>query len=108
MTDTANSSNYDTKVLGSELPVLVKFGATWCGPCGVMNPILDELSVDVADRLKIINIDVDESGDVSNSLNIASVPTFIVFKNGQELARRAGSLPKATLLTWVGEALTEA
>jgi thioredoxin 1 len=108
MIDQATSENYNTKVLGAELPVLVKVGATWCGPCGIMNPILEELTKEVADKMHIVNVDVDDSPDVANELNVENVPTFVVFQNGQELGRRVGAVSKQELVIWAGEAITGA
>ncbi len=105
MTDAANSDDFDTKVLGSTQPVLLKVGATWCGPCGIMNPILDELSQELT-NVKIVNVDVDESRDVALDLGVEGVPTFFAIDNGQIVGEPlVGALPKDELMDWFNQAL---
>jgi len=79
--------------------VLVDFFATWCGPCKMIGPILEEISNDRS--FKIVKIDVDESQNLARSYGIMSVPTLLIFKNGQLVDQKTGFLPKEKLIEWV-------
>ncbi len=88
--------NFDDQVLKSDVPVLVDFFAEWCGPCHVQAPILDELASEV-DKAKIAKVDVDESSDLARRYGIRSLPTLLVFKNGEAVARHEGVASKEQL-----------
>ena len=77
-------------VINSSTPTLVDFSAEWCGPCKAMGPILQELAGNVKDKAKIIKIDVDKNQALSAKLNIMGVPTFILYKDGQQIWRESG------------------
>ena len=81
--------NFEDQVLKSNVPVLVDFWATWCGPCHVQAPILDELAREI-DKAKIAKVDVDENPQLATRYGIRSLPTLLVFKNGEEAARHEG------------------
>lgn len=100
MTKSIDSTEFDTKVLGSELPVLMKLGATWCGPCGIMNPIMDELTNDLAGKVDVVAVDVDDSPDIALDLDVLSVPTFVAFSNGQVKGSTVGAMSKKALVEW--------
>ena len=96
-----NDSNFETEVLQSATPVLVDFFATWCGPCRQMLPIVTELADELNGQVKIVKMDVDEAPKTPETYNIASIPTLILFKNGQAVATHNGAIPKAELKNWI-------
>lgn len=77
------SQNFSAEVLNHSGKVLVDFWATWCGPCQMLKPIIDELGTDLKDTIKIVEIDVDAEPTLSSEYNVASIPTVIIFDNGQ-------------------------
>lgn len=91
------TSEFQEKVLKASTPVLVDFFATWCGPCKMMAPVLDELSQDMAGSAAVYKVDVDQEMSLAQQFNIMSVPTMIVFKNGQPVQQFVGVQPKQTL-----------
>jgi thioredoxin len=89
--------DFESEVLVSEVPVLVEFGATWCGPCKVVEPELQALAQEYAGRAKVVAVDIDQSPYLARQLGIQSVPTFLVFHQGRPVTGKAGALKKAQL-----------
>jgi thioredoxin 1 len=89
--------DFEAEVLLSELPVLVEFGATWCGPCKVVEPELLALAQEYAGRAKVVGVDIDQSPFLARQLGVQSVPTFLVFHNGQPVNGKAGALKRSQL-----------
>ena len=87
----------------SEGLVLVDFFATWCGPCKMLAPVLENIDAKGASRAKIIKVDVDEVGEVAASYGIQVIPTLVLLRNGQEVKRQSGYMPEARLLDFIGE-----
>lgn len=89
-----NDSNFEEMVINSQIPVLLDFWAPWCGPCRAVGPIVDEISKDYADRLRVFKMNVDENSITPAKYGIRAIPTLIIFKNGQVAAQHTGSMPK--------------
>ncbi len=92
-------SDWDTEVLASERPVLVDFWAEWCGPCKMVSPIVDEIADEQGDNLKVMKIDVDDNPGTARQYGIMSIPTLMVFKDGQLDKKIVGAKGKAALMS---------
>lgn len=88
--------NFETEVLKSELPVMVDFGATWCGPCRMIAPYMEQLSEEFAGKAVVAKADIDECPSIAAKYGIRHVPTVLVFKNGEIVDKNVGGAPKAT------------
>jgi len=92
-----NTANWESEVLKSKEPVLVDFWAEWCAPCRMIAPLVESLASEYAGRLKVGKLDVDESPEVAGRYDIRSIPSLLVFKDGQVVEQRVGALPKQEL-----------
>jgi thioredoxin 1 len=99
------SENFTTEVLQSPLPVLVDFWAAWCGPCRAVAPTVEALASEYAGKLKVVKLDVDESGDVAGQFGVQSIPTLILFKGGQPVERLVGNVPKPAIVSKIQQYL---
>lgn len=102
MSEVISSADFQSKVLDSDKPVLVDFFATWCGPCRMVAPVLDEVAAEVEGRALVYKVDIDQSPDIASRYGVNSVPTLIVFENGQIKAQTVGAQPKQNLLALLG------
>lgn len=92
-------------IVKSEIPTLVDFYATWCGPCQTMHPIMDRLKDDLGNKVRILKIDIDKNSDVAEKFKIRGVPTFILFKKGEILWRQSGVIDINTLKNKIKQAI---
>ena len=98
---TLTKENFETEVLKSELPVLVDFWASWCGPCKMLAPVLESVQDEIGEKAKIYKLDVDEGMEVAKRFGIMSVPTMIIFKNGEEVERLVGLRSKSEIISTI-------
>ena len=89
-------------IVSSSTPTLVDFYATWCGPCKMMHPVLDQLKNEMSETVRILKIDVDKNPDLAEKFKVRGVPTLILFKDGKLLWRESGAFPLATLKQKIG------
>jgi thioredoxin 1 len=100
-----NDLNFDDVVLKSDLPVLVDFTATWCGPCRQVSPLVDQLADEYEGRAKVTKVDIDESPEVATRFGIRGVPTLLVFKGGQVVQQQVGAAAKSKLADMLNRSL---
>ena len=98
MTQQISSAEFQSKVLEASEPVLVDFFATWCGPCRMMAPTIDEVAGEMAGKASVYKVDIDESPDIAQQFGLMSVPTFMVFEGGKPKAKTIGAQPKENIL----------
>ncbi|MDK2821071.1 MAG: thioredoxin 1 [Clostridia bacterium] len=92
-----NNDNFEAEVLSAPIPVVVDFWASWCGPCQMMAPVLEELADDEDCNAKIVKVNVDENQELASKYGIMSIPTMVIFKESQEIGRVVGYMPKEKL-----------
>ena len=92
-----HDNNFESEVLNSDLPVLVDFNAGWCGPCRALKPIVEELSEEHPE-FKFVSVDVDEMDELAEDNDVSSIPCLVVYKNGEEVARNVGLIPKEAII----------
>ena len=95
---TITKENYDEEVINSPVPVLLDFWATWCGPCRMLSPIVDEIANEVEGKAKVGKINVDEQPELAQQFGIMSIPTLVFMKNGEIVAKEVGVRSKQAIL----------
>ena len=95
---TITKENFENEVLKSEIPVLLDFFATWCGPCKMLAPILEEIAKENAGKIKVCKVDVDEEGELATAFRVQSIPTLVAFKDGKAINMAVGYRHKEDLL----------
>ncbi|RIJ76780.1 thiol reductase thioredoxin [Nakamurella silvestris] len=96
--DSVTDATFAAEVLGSDLPVLVEFGASWCPPCRMIEPVLEAISSDLADRLRVVTMDTDDQPLTASALGVLGLPTLHLYVNGVQVLNLVGAKPKAMLL----------
>lgn len=93
-----NDADFDASVLGSDTPVLVDFWAEWCVPCHMVSPVVEEIGHDKGEGLKVAKLNIDENPQITRTYGVMSIPSLLLFKDGQEVARVIGARPKEAIL----------
>lgn len=94
--------NFETEVLKSDIPVLVDFWATWCGPCMMLSPVIAELAEELEGKVKVGKVNVDEQNELAMQYRVASIPTLLLFKNGELAKTSVGFKPKNDIIATLG------
>ena len=97
------TENFENEVIKSDIPVLVDFWATWCGPCRMIAPVIEEIAHDYQGKLKVGKVNVDEYGDLAVRFGINSIPTLLLFKNGELVKKTLGYMPKEDVEKFINE-----
>ncbi len=95
-------ANFDAEVLESDIPVVVDFWAEWCAPCRMVSPVIEELAVEMAGRVKVAKLNVDANRETAAKYDIMSIPTVILFERGEVTKQVVGALPKESMLKELG------
>jgi thioredoxin 1 len=98
-------ATFDEEVRNSDLPVVVDFWAEWCGPCKQIGPALEELSEEMAGKIKIAKVNVDDNPNSPGQLGVRGIPALFLFKNGEVVSNKTGAAPKAALKGWIEESI---
>ncbi|WP_144753288.1 MULTISPECIES: thioredoxin [Bartonella] len=101
-----DKDNFESEVLTSSIPVVVDFWAEWCGPCKMIAPILDEISTEMQNQVKIAKVNIDENPELATQYGVRSIPTLLMFKNGNVSSNMVGATSKGRLSEWIKDGLS--
>src|SRR5947209_15662194 len=96
-----SDASFDTEVLKASEPVVVDFWAEWCGPCRMISPALEEIAGSMNGKVKVVKLNVDENPATASKYGIMSIPTLMIFKNGELASRQVGAVPKLKIEQWI-------
>jgi thioredoxin 1 len=94
-------TDFESQVLKAEGPVLVDFWAEWCGPCKILSPVVDALATEMAGKVKVVKINIEDAPEAPTKYGVRGIPTLMIFKDGKVVDTRVGGLPKQQLTEWV-------
>lgn len=94
-------AEFEKEVLKADKPVLVDFFATWCGPCRMVGPILNQIETEMANEIKVVKVDVDNNQGIAAQYGVMSIPTMVLFKDGKEAAKNVGAMPKEGIVEFI-------
>ncbi len=101
----ATDSSFEADVINEEMPVLVDFWAEWCGPCKMLAPILDDLSTELGEKVKVVKVNIDANPETPTKYGVRGIPTLMIFKGGELVDTKVGAMPKQAMSEWVNSAL---
>ena len=105
MSVSVTDQNFESEVLQADGPVVVDFWAEWCGPCKVMSPLVDQLASELGDKVKVVKVNIDENPNAPTKYGVRGIPTFMVFKGGQLVDTKVGSMSKTQLSDWISSSV---
>jgi len=100
-TKTVTDQSFHDDVIAADGPVVVDFWAEWCGPCKMIGPALEEISDELSDKVTIVKLNIDENAEAAGKYGVRSIPTLILFKNGEAASTQVGAAPKSRLKGWI-------
>ena len=104
-TKPVTDDSFDSDVLGAEGPVVVDFWAEWCGPCKQIAPALEDIAVEMGDKVTIAKVNIDDNPSIPAKYGVRGIPTLMLFKDGQIAATKVGALPKNKIIEWINESI---
>ncbi len=98
-------ASFENDVLKSDTPVVVDFWAEWCGPCKQIGPALEEISDELAGKIKVAKVNIDDNPNAPSRYGVRGIPTLLVFKNGEVVSNKVGAAPKSALQSWIEQSI---